>query len=338
MYGKPGFAIACALNLVATTGHAAPEPPAEGTPATSDPLVTPALSDAELARLAEQEAKAEVIPVTGSPRGVAEDFLVLPDGADLGGRLRLITADDGLGAGRIKLTDLALLDLNAQWGFAHGYELDGAVSVLAKQPAGTDEPVLQGGSLAVRRDLFTRTALAVSGSIGPLAGLPGYELGAAVFVAHKHRLNQFIAFALAGGASSTFLRPAMASDRPYLFEGAGHAAVQVAFDRIWGGWMGAGYALPALHRGHDPVSGMALDPQPRLDLNIGTAVQLADQWDLAIDLTIIDRGDRASPATRLPILDGGFDQIQLTIGISRRVDPSERSRRRSGLSDPMITL
>jgi hypothetical protein len=336
MYGKLASAITCAFSLVVTAARAAPEPPPEGTPSTSDPLATPSLSDEQLAKLAGQEATAEVITVTGSPRGVAEDFLVLPDGADLGGRLRLITADDGLGAGRIKLTDLALVDVNAQWGFARGFELDGALSVLAKHPAGTDEHVFQGGSLAVRRDLFTRTALAVSGSAGPLAGLSGYELGAAVFVAHKHRLNQYIAFALAGGASSTFVRPTMADDKPYLFEGAGHAAVNVAFDRMWGGWMGAGYALPALHRGHDPVSGMALDPQPRLDLNIGTAVQLADKWDLSIELSIVDRGDGANPATRLPILDGGFDQIQLTVGISRRVDLSDRSRRQLG--DPMIRL
>jgi hypothetical protein len=334
-------AITCALSLVATTALAAPEPPIGGSPATSDPLaepVTPALSDAELAKLAEQEAKAEVITVGGSPRGVAEDFLVLPDGADLGGRLRLITADAGLGAGRIRLTDLALFELNAQWGFAHGFELDGALNVLAKQPSGTDEHVLQGGSLAIRRDLFTRTALAVSGSAGPLAGLGGYQLGAALFVAHKHRLNQYIGFALAAGADSTFLRPTTADDKPYLLEGAGHAAVQVGFDRMWGGWLGAGYALPVFHRGRDPVSGMALDPQPRLDLNLGTAVQLADKWDLSIELSIIDRGDAAAPATRLPILDGGFDQIQLTVGISRRVDLSDHSRYRADLGDPMIKL
>jgi hypothetical protein len=345
MYGTLGSAIACALCVFATTARAAPQPTlgaqlgdplAEPPPAVASP--TGDLSDAELARLAEAEAKAEVITISGATRGVAEDFLVLPDGVDVGGRLRLITADDGLGAGAIKLTDLALIDLHAEWGVAHGFELDGVISVLAKQPSGADAHVVQGGSLAVRRDLFTRTALAVSGSAGPLAGVKGYQLGAELFLAHKHRVNEFIAFALAGGASSTFLRPTLADDKPYLLEGAAHAAVQCGFNRMWGGWMGAGYALPALHGGRDPVSGMALDPRPRLDLNIGTAIQLGDQWDLSVDLTIIDRGDRSAPATRLPIIDGGFDQIQLGVGISRRVELSRSSRRPNGVGDPMIIL
>jgi hypothetical protein len=335
----------CALSLLATTSRAAPTPP-DGSPPPADPPVAPEpqpvvvvdhpqLTTGGLTQLSDTLARVEV---AGSTRGVAEDFLVLPDGAELGGRLRMVTADEGLGVGRIKLTDLALLDVNAQWAFARGFELDGTFSVLPKQPSATREHVWQGGSLAVRHDLWTRTAVAVSGSTAPLLGLPGFELGAAAFLMHKHRLNEFVSFALAGGASSTFLRPEMTDDQPYLFEGAGHAAVHVAFDHMWGGWMGAGYALPVFHRGHDPVSAMSLDPQPRLDLNLGTAIQLADKWDLSIELTIIDRGDGANPATRLPILDGGFDQIQLGVGISRRLDLGKDSRRPRGINDPMINL
>jgi hypothetical protein len=76
---------------------------------------------------------------------------------------------------------------------------------------------------------------------------------------------------------------------------------------------------------------MTLAPQPRLDLDIGNAVQLADNWDLAVDLAIIDRGDLASPATRLPVLDGGFDQIQLIVAISRRFHTASRD-----YGDPLI--
>jgi hypothetical protein len=96
--------------------------------------------------------------------------------------------------------------------------------------------------------------------------------------------------------------------------------------------------MPVLHRGNDPVSGMSLDPRPRLDINVGAAVRLADMWDLSVELSIIDRGDAADPATRLPILDGGFDQIQVSVGVSRRVDLAKRSRRAYGLGDPMIKL
>ncbi|MEO7730269.1 MAG: hypothetical protein ABIY55_04805, partial [Kofleriaceae bacterium] len=240
-----------ALSLSASTARALPpahradasslaadEGVAEAPAPTAD--TSGMLSDAELARLAEPESKTEVMLISGSPRGVAEDFLVLPEGAELGARLRVITADeDGLGGGKIKLTDLALFDLHAQWGFAHGFELDGAVSVLAKQPGGTAEGVWQGATLALRRDLWASTALAASGSVAPLLGQPGYDLGATAFVAHKHRITQLVDFALAAGASTTLLRPTRAVDQPYLIEAAGHAAIEVGFDRTWGGWMGS---------------------------------------------------------------------------------------------------
>ena len=270
-------------------------------------------------------------------RGTAEEFLVLPDGAEVGGRLRVITADGGLGTGALNLTDLALFDVNAELAIARHYELDATISMLPKQPSETREALLQGGSLALRRDLVERTALAISGSAGPLLGMNGLAYGGAAFVTHKHRLNEIVTFALAAGATSTFIRPTTAIDHPYLVEGAGHAAVLVRIpNNVWGAWMGVSYALPAFHRGHDPASGMLLDPQPRLDLDIGNAVQLADDWDLAIDLSIIDRGDLTSPATRLPILDGGFDQIQIMVGVSRRLQShSQRSR---GIQDPLIQL
>ena len=342
---------ACTLSLVAPRAGAAPTPPTDGSPpedarpeaAPPEPEPVPVAVvdriDMEHVGLTQSfVSSGAVLEVGGSSRGVAEDFLVLPDGAELGGRLRVITADDGLGVGRIKLTDLALFDVNAQWGFARGFELDATVTILPKQPSGGHGDVWQAASLAVRRDLWTRTALAVSGSAAPLLDLPGVDLGGAVAVTHKHRLDEFVSFALAAGASSTVLRSSMASDPPYLVEGAGHAALLVGADHVWGGWMGFGYALPIAHGGRDPISGMALDPRPRLDLNLGNAIQLGPRWDLSVELSILDRGDRGNPATRLPILDGGFDQIQLSVGISRRLDLARTSRRTRGTSDPIIGL
>jgi hypothetical protein len=341
-------AIAAALSLVASTARAAPTPPTDGSPPDDDvapeppppePIAVKDHENLELAGVTNQGAMlARAESIVGDPRGVAEDFLVLPDGIDVGARLRLITADDALGTGKIKITDLALFDVNAQWAFARGFELDGELSVLAKQPSATSEQVVQGGSLTVRRDLAVRPATAVSGSAGPLLGVAGFEVGAAAFVTHKHRLNGVVAFALAAGASTTFVRPSHADDSPTIIEGAGRASVLVSGAPVWGGWMGVGYALPAYHQGRDPVSAMTLDPQPRLDLNLGNAVQLSRNWDLAVELSIIDRGDRAAPATRLPVLDGGFDQIQLTVGISRRIDLTDHSRRPHEVSEPMMKL
>jgi hypothetical protein len=273
---------------------------------------------------------------TGSARGVAEEFFVLPSGLDVGGKLRMVMADGGLGPGKLKLTDLAFFDMTAQWAIAKHYELDLSATVLPKQPSSTSEPFLQGGSLALRRDIGGRSALALAGAAGPLLGIQGLAFGGSLFVEHKHRLNEIVTFSLAGGASTTFVRPA-GIDRPMLVEAAGHASVLVrAPNNMWGGWAGVGYAVPVYHHGHDPISGMELDPQPRLDLDIGNAVQLADRWDLTVALSIIDRGDLANPATRLPVLDGGFDQIQFLVGITRRIERTDEHRR--GIGEPLIRL
>ena len=40
---------------------------------------------------------------------------------------------------------------------------------------------------------------------------------------------------------------------------------------------------------------------------------------------MIDRGDLANPATRLPILDGGFDQKQIVFGVVRHIEGKQPS-------------
>ena len=339
--------VAAVLWIGVCAGHAraddAPPPVSDAKPtddAPPPPLEVEKPIEVEAKPIAMSRESLMVAGVeTGSYRSTGEEFLVLPDGLDAGARLRVITADGGLGPSALKFTDLALFDVSAQWAIAKHYELDIALSVLPKQPSATHENVFQGGSLAIRRDVAARTAIAISGSAAPLVGIDGVMFGGALFVTHKHRLNEIVTFALAGGASSTFLRPAGTSERPLIIEGAGSIAVLARVPNgVWGGWMSAGYAVPAYRRGNDPISGMRLDPQPRLDLTIGNAVQLADRWDLSVELSIIDRGDLAAPATRLPILDGGFDQIQLMFGISRRFDLTSHSDRNRGITEPLMQL
>jgi hypothetical protein len=75
------------------------------------------------------------------------------------------------------------------------------------------------------------------------------------------------------------------------------------------------------------MTGVAIDPQPRLDFKIGTAISL-NRWDLYVELAVVDRGDLANPATRLPVLDGGFDQRQVIFGVTRHIDTRSKRRRR----------
>ena len=95
---------------------------------------------------------------------------------------------------------------------------------------------------------------------------------------------------------------------------------------MWGAWVGLGYAIPVISRGSDPTTGLAVDPQPRLDFRIGTVWSVVKEWDLYAEFAVIDRGDMADPATRLPILDGGFDQQQVIFGVTRHIEGKRRSR------------
>lgn len=47
-------------------------------------------------------------------------------------------------------------------------------------------------------------------------------------------------------------------------------------------------------------------------------LSLAKEWDVWMRGAVTDRGDLGSAASVLPILDGGFDQKQLTLGVTYR--------------------
>jgi hypothetical protein len=55
---------------------------------------------------------------------------------------------------------------------------------------------------------------------------------------------------------------------------------------------------------------------------MGTVLSLVKDWDIYADFAVIDRGDINNPATRLPILDGGFDQRQIIFGVTRHITAS----------------
>jgi hypothetical protein len=71
---------------------------------------------------------------------------------------------------------------------------------------------------------------------------------------------------------------------------------------------------------------MSVDPQPRLDFRVGTVLSLVKNWDVFAEFAIVDRGDMEDPATRLPIMDGGFDQQQVIFGVTRHIESKRRGR------------
>jgi hypothetical protein len=295
---------------------AAPAVPAA--PATSAPAPAPrAVSPGRPApRSAAGEpaprAATEVRAFGGSadPRSYANDWLVAPPGWNLGGEMRFITADSAPTGERIKLTDLALLRLRARWTTTRRLELSASADVLAKQLDTTHEPLLQGGSLGAKLATSRTLALAAGVSGGPALG-SGWWGDASVGVVHRSQIESFIAFQVGAGGLATMVN---ARGTPRKWQADATGAAELTFHTPhgeWALWFGTELALPVVHA--DSIA-----PSSRLDLTIGTVYSAVRDWDLYVEYTFRDRGTTKMPETTLPIIDGGFDQRQLVVGITRR--------------------
>jgi len=261
-----------------------------------------------------------------SRRGVAQDYLVLPSGGEITGQMRFLMSDPSLGDQPMKFSDLALFGLGGRWSVFSKLELSLEANFLAKQPSFTDEKPWQSIGGTVRSPLGRRTALAISAAGGHLIGHEGNWTREALLLQWRKPIAEILQFDLAGGldgvslqaprAPSAYITEVAFSTSALFREPSGH----------WGAWVGMAYAIPVAFRGQDPTTGASVDPQPRLDFRIGTAISLGT-WDLFTELAIVDRGDLGDPATTLPILDGGFDQRQVILGVTRHIEGKKRRPR-----------
>jgi hypothetical protein len=273
-------------------------------------------------------AAADVMNVSrGSHRGVAQDYLVAPAGGELTSSMKFLMTEALIGAGgeAMKFSDLALFNVGGRWSLFSKLELSIEASFLAKQPSFTDEKPWQSVGGAIRSPIGKRAALQITAAGGHLIGHEGMWTKEALLLQWRKPIAEILQFDIAAGvdgvslsaprAPSAFITEVAFMTSALFREPSGH----------WGGWVGLGYAVPVAFRGQDPTTGMSVDPQPRLDFRIGSVLSLVKGWDLFAELAIVDRGDMGHPATRLPIMDGGFDQKQVILGVTRHIDGKRRS-------------
>ena len=260
----------------------------------------------------------------GSRRGVAEDYLVLPSGGELTGAMRFVTTVDPVFGDKLHFSDLALFTMGGRYALWSKLELSASGSFLAKQPSDTDERPWQSAGVGLRSPLGKRVALAINGGTGHLIDHPGRWTTESLTIQWRKPIVELVQFDMSAGIDGVGLR-APKSPSGFLTEAAFTGSVQFRAPKFWGAWIGLGYALPVAVQGHDPTTGLTLDPQPRLDFHVGTVLAL-DQWDLFAEFAVVDRGDMADPATRLPVLDGGFDQRQVLFGVTRHISGKKHRR------------
>lgn len=281
-------------------------------------------------------ASEEVLTGT-SHRGVAEDYLVMPSGGELSGQMRFVMSDPVLGAGALKFTDLALFGLNGRWSLFSKLEVSGAVDFLPKQPSYTEEKPWQSVGFGLRSPLGRHGAIAVSGGGGHLMSHTGMWTRESLMLEWKKPIDRdFLSFDIQGGVDALGLSAPNTSASASLTEAAVQTSAQFREPSgHWGAWVGIAYAVPFEKSGRDPTTDVAIDPRPRLDFHAGTVLSIVSAWDLYVDFAVIDRGDVSNPATRLPILDGGFDQKQIVMGVTRHITASLHHDRSDDDDDAM---
>lgn len=265
----------------------------------------------------------EAISLSGaSVHSYAADWLVNPfRELEVDGSFRFVTApesnltsDDG---GELRFSDVGIFHAGARYSFARRFEVAGGFDLLAKQPSYLDEPAWNGGDLGLRFALAEKWALWAHGAGGPLLADLGAWGEAGGGLQARTSIDQTIRFQAAAGVSGTKLFMGEDSGRPWFTELVSHGEVLLRSPRgEVAGWLGVDYRVPLA----DVDGAVELDPQVRLNFQLGLMLGYVDNWDLYVVYGVVDRGDVEDPATTLPVLDGGFDQSTLMLGAARRFD------------------
>lgn len=257
-----------------------------------------------------------------SVRSYAEDWMINPRRElEVGGSFRFVTApesnltddDDG----ELRFTDVGIFHAGGRFSFARRFEVAGGVDLLAKQPSYLDEPAWNGADLGFRMSLRPSWALWVRGAGGPLLADAGAWGDTAAGLQARTSIDETIRFQASAGVSGTRLFMGEDSGRPWFTELVSHGEALLRSPRgEVAGWIGVDYRVPLAHSDGN----LEIDPQTRLNFQIGFMLGYVGKWDLYAVYAVIDRGDAEDPATTLPVLDGGFDQSQIILGGARRFD------------------
>jgi hypothetical protein len=256
---------------------------------------------------------------------VSERFVSPSGHVDVRGELGLITSDAVVTPTRLKLGDLALFRPSVRRSFSDELELSLTTTLLAKEPTTNHDWTWQGASLGATFEPTPGYALVLQGQGGPLLDGAGSAWSGAAGVGAKWSLGRDTRLGLSLGNQLTAL-----DERGRLGTRAWIDELVLGTEAQYGRseaamWVGLNYAIPLAKSGNLPnaPTPLALQPSTRLDLQVGFVFRTGknDDWDLFAYYAWLDRGEASRPETRLPILDGGFDQQQVVLGVGHRFAP-----------------
>lgn len=254
----------------------------------------------------------------GDYRAKTEDWMIAPGGhGSVGGGFSFMTADGDLGqlvdGPRFKFTDVVFLGLQTRYSLGGIAELSLATTLLPKQPSYTDELVWQSAALGVRVGLTEKILASMHFSGGPTLGDSGGWAGAQLGLGWRYKLDDFMI--LDGGFHGKGTALFINEEAPWFAEVMANAQIVLPAPGIAAAWVGIEFAFPVAS---NDTSNFPMDPQTRVNVLLGGVLSFVENWDVYTTVAVIDRGDLVNVETNLPILDGGFDQVQFTLGITHR--------------------
>jgi hypothetical protein len=265
------------------------------------------------------------MPLT--PEELSRDRRALGE-RQVGMELLFITSAAGLDGNSVHFTDLALTRLSGRIALGSRFELQGLAHLLTKQPHPGGQPLFQGGALSGHAQVSPRSALFLGLGNQPVAGHAGMGLELSAGWQGRRFIDRRELFVLAGGAGGQWTglwRPS-GPPPPQLAEVVTNGALQFVCSDSYLGFgveIGSELALPVWHQGRAfwIPEAPAFEPRTRLSFYLATYLAIEPRWDVAFRWVILDRGDAAAPATRLPLLAGGYDQTLVVLGLSYRFGP-----------------
>lgn len=275
-------------------------------------------------------------PLAGAPAAYATKFssksakhdrrIVMPSQhLEVAGEMAFFISNRSPHAEALALTDLALLRLNLRRSFADWLELYAGMDLLPKQPSSTHALVFQGAHLGAQAEIANGFSASLAGAAGPLFGADGVFYRTGTGFSWKTSVSEYLRFVLGLGNGWTILDYRQRTSSAFwLGEVITHAETQFGDDNA-SMWVAMDYGVPFASRPHAAAPDARrghLDPQVRLNLEAGATLSLhSDGWNVYTSYTIVDRGELDRPETTLPILDGGFDQQQVVVGVQYRFQP-----------------
>jgi hypothetical protein len=250
----------------------------------------------------------------------------MPSGfSEVRGELAFITGEAVVTPRRLKLSDLTLFRPSARRAIGEMLELSLGTTMLAKEPTANHDWIWQGASLGATIEPTPGYAILLDARGGPMLDGAGSIWSGAATMAAKWSLDRNTRVLLSVGDLFTGLdSTGQLGARTWLNEIVFGGEAQFGRSEA-AAWVGFNSAVPVAKAGDAPNAPVpvAIDPAIRIDLQVGGVIRVGQQndWDLFAFYAWIDRGERDRPETLLPVLDGGFDQQQVVLGISHRFEP-----------------